>query len=391
MAESFHFEQKMELHMNLAEVGTPALVLDRGKLQMNIDRMNRTLAGSKCNLRPHVKTCKSIDVANLVLSGQKQAITVSTLKEAEYFFEQGILDITYGVAIIPSKLPRVASLIKRGANIHVILDSMEMAREVAAWGKSLGVQFSVLIEIDCDGHRGGLRSEQQVLLQIGRLLGESEGTRLEGVLTHAGESYNCRSRLEIQDLAEQERAAVVEAAMLLRTAEIECYTVSVGSSPTALLGESREGVTEIRAGVYMFQDLFQSNLGVCTVDEIALSVLCRVIGHQPDENRLITDAGALALSKDRGTSSQEIDYGFGAVCTSATGVPVADYYVASVNQEHGIVKRRVGRIDFFKFPLGSLLRILPNHACLTAACHSEYLVVDGSESVVACWQRINGW
>ena len=134
--------------------------------------------------------------------------------------------------------------------------------------------------------------------------------------------------------------------MALRARGHACPVVSVGSTPTATFAESFDGVTEVRTGVYMFQDLVMAGLGVCAIDDIAISVLASVIGHQRDKNWIITDAGWMAMSRDRGTQKQKIDQGYGVVCDAA-GMPIDDLIVVDANQEHGIVARRDGgAIDF---------------------------------------------
>ena len=209
-------------------------------------------------------------------------------------------------------------------------------------------------------------------------------------MTHAGESYACRSGDELERHAELERRRCVRAAERLREKGIECPGVSVGSTPTALSATSLEGVSELRAGVYIFFDLFQAGLGVCGVDDIALSVLATVVSHKTSHRRLIVDAGGLALSKDRGTASQAVDCGYGLVVDAASGRPISGLKVSAANQEHGIIELPP-EFEFHQFPLGSQLRILPNHACMTAAAHEHYFVVDGDDRIVDRWERANGW
>ena len=375
---------------NLQQVETPCLVLERGKLERNIARMRDHLAKLKVGLRPHVKTAKSYDVARLAIKGQPGGITVSTLKEAEQFFAHGITDILYAVGITPNKLDHVAALQRRGADITIILDNVESARIVAARGVALGIKFSALIEIDSDGHRSGVKPDDAMLLDIGRIL-EGGGTQLRGIMTHAGDSYNCDTVEKIRAMAVREREAVARCAARLRAAGLPCPIVSVGSTPTATYSEDLTGVTEVRAGVYMFFDLVMAGLNVCKVDDIAVSVLATVIGHQPDKGWIITDAGWMAMSRDRGTAAQKIDQGYGVVCDLA-GAPLDDLLVVSTNQEHGIVGRRGGgTLDAARYPVGTLLRVLPNHACATAAQHDRYHVVAGDAQVVAVWPRFSGW
>jgi D-serine deaminase-like pyridoxal phosphate-dependent protein len=209
-------------------------------------------------------------------------------------------------------------------------------------------------------------------------------------MTHAGDSYNCATPEAIKAVAERERAAVVQAARRLRESGRACEVVSVGSTPTATFAASFEGVTEVRTGVYMFQDLVMAGLGVCGVDDIALSVLGTVIGHQREKGWVITDAGWMALSRDRGTARQKVDQGYGVVC-DVEGQPIDGLVVADANQEHGIIARRDGTaLDVSAFPIGSRVRILPNHACATAAQHGEYRVVREGEPIEV-WERFNGW
>lgn len=374
--------------MRIIDLETPALLLDRAVLDRNIARMRRHLDALGVPLRPHVKTAKSIDVVRRVTGAPAMGITVSTLREAEYFFGRGTKDILYAVGIAPSKLQHVADLRRRGADVTVILDSGEMAECLAAKGAEWGVSFPALVEIDSDGHRSGVEADGPQLIDIAARLHQHAGTNMRGVLTHAGGSYACQSTREIVTMAEQERVAVTTAAARLERSKLPCPIVSVGSTPTALFAERLDGVSEVRAGVYMFCDLVMMDLGVCARQDIALSVLTTVIGHQPARGQLITDAGWMGLSADRGLAREEVQRGFGVVCDLA-GNPQDDLVVVSTNQEHGIVASASGtRLDVGRFPIGTMLRILPNHACATAAQYDAYHVVASGPDVEAVWSRM---
>jgi D-serine deaminase-like pyridoxal phosphate-dependent protein len=374
--------------MHLTDLETPALVVDRARLTRNIERMRDRLAGLGVPLRPHVKTAKSIDVVRLAVAGQPGGITVSTLREAEYFLDHGFTDILYAVGIVPSKLPHVAALQRRGADLTIILDSVEMADAVARQAEALGTVFPVLIEVDTDGGRAGVAAEDHSrLVGIGRILVTAPGTELRGVMTHAGLSYGCRTPEALRAHSEQERSRTVAAAEALRRAGLPAPVVSVGSTPTALFAERLDGVSEVRAGVYMFQDLVMADLGVCAEEEIALSVLATVIGHRRDLGYLLVDAGGLALSKDAGPARGRPSYG--SLWDASTGLPLG-LNIASTNQEHGLVPG--GEADFERLPIGTQVRIAPNHACMTAAAHERYHVVEGGGAeVLALWERCNGW
>ncbi|WP_410837999.1 alanine racemase [Paraburkholderia sp. SIMBA_030] len=371
---------------------TPALLLDESRMMRNITRLRARLAERGVNLRPHLKTPKSIEVARRVMDGPGGPATVSTLQEAEQFAAGGLRDILYGVGVVPSKLARVTALRRQGIDLSVVVDNVDAARAVAEQSCRTNDRIPTLIEIDSDGHRAGVRLEDTVnLVTIGNTL-HGGGAELRGVMTHAGESYACGSIEEIVAIAERERAAAVGCATVLRDAGLPAPVVSVGSTPTAHFAADLTGVTEVRAGVFVFFDLVMTGLQVCTVDDIALSVLATVIGHQADKGWILVDAGWMAVSRDRGTASQRIDQGYGVVC-SVDGVPYPDLIMVQANQEQGIIAVRNGSgASPPHLPIGSLVRILPNHACATAAQHANYeLIRTGSREIAAQWPRFNGW
>lgn len=374
----------------LEQLETPALLLDEARMARNIERMHSQVRRLGVAFRPHVKTNKCIDVARRIMGTPQGPITVSTLLEADYFAAHGVTDILYAVCIAPNKLDHVMSLQDKGVRLSLILDSMETARILAERARATGRHFDVLIEIDSDGHRSGVTPDAAELIEIGQFL-EGAGLPVKGVLTHAGSSYDSPCVASIRAMAEQERTAVVHAAERLRAAGMACPVVSVGSTPTALFAEHLAGVTEVRAGVFVFFDLVMAGLQVCQVDDIALSVLATVIGHQREKGWTILDAGWMAMSRDRGTAKQPVDQGYGVVC-DLDGRPLDDFILVGANQEHGIMAHRSGKTDgTLHLPVGSQVRILPNHACSTAAQYGHYNVLGTNREITAIWERFSGW
>ena len=364
---------------------TPALLLDLSRLERNAARMRERAKTLGIALRPHLKTAKSVEAARFVLSGAPGPATVSTLKEAEIFGKAGITDLLYAVSIAPQKLPKVTELRQSGVDLKIILDSLEAAELVAAHARRHDGDIEVMIEVDVDGHRSGVRwDDHDTLIAIAQTL--NKDAKLRGILCHAGDSYHLHDPTALEEAANLERSRIVAAAKALRDAGIACPVVSVGSTPTALSSRSYEGVTELRAGVYMFFDVVQVGIGVCGVDDIALSVLATVIGHRRDKNWIITDAGWMALSSDPGQGEH-----YGLVC-DAQGRPYPNLVVLGTNQEHGIVGIRPGSsAPLPLLPIGTRLRILPNHACATAAQHDQYHLLDGENHVAGTWPRFRGW
>ncbi|MGW8203717.1 DSD1 family PLP-dependent enzyme [Sphingomonas bisphenolicum] len=375
----------------LKSVGTPCLILDRDRMDRNVARLRGRLDRLGVQLRPHLKTAKSVDAARRVMTSPAGPATVSTLKEAEQFALAGVTDLTYAVGISPDKIDRVLALRASGVDLSVTLDTVEQARAVAEASRRTGDIIPALIEIDCDGHRSGvLPDDQALLVDIARAL--ENGASLRGVLTHAGASYGAIGDEALRAAAEGERAAAVGAATLLREAGFVCPVVSVGSTPTAHFAQALDGVTEMRAGVFVFFDLVMAGIGVCAIDDIAVSVLGTVIGHQPEKGWILVDAGWMAMSRDRGTAKQAVDQGYGLVC-DIDGQPLGDLILSEANQEHGIITVRPGSTASLPdLPIGTRLRILPNHACATGAQHDSYHVVRGqSDSIEAVWPRFGGW
>ncbi|MHB1217470.1 MAG: alanine racemase [Alphaproteobacteria bacterium] len=360
--------------MNLDQLQTPTLLLDRPVLERNILAMTGRAKRHGVALRPHMKTAKSAKVASLATAGNKGGICVSTVAEAEYFARHGFRDITYAFGIVPQKIDRLAKLCADGVSVRLLIDDAANAKAVAERAKALGVSFDVQIEIDSGQNRGGLKPDDPKLIEVGWALAGSGALRFLGVLTHGGHSYDCRGAADCRRVAEEERVAIVGAAERL------------SASGAARL----DGVTEIRPGNYMFFDLHQTGIGSCTADEIAVSVLTTVVGHNRAHNRIVIDAGGLALSKDTGANEPLPGTGYGWVMDLSGKKRIGDLRVGRVSQEHGQIESD-SPLPFDRLPIGARVRVLPNHSCMTAAAYEHYNVLDGGADVVDRWDRINGW
>lgn len=377
--------------MNLQSIETPALVLDLDRLEANVAHMQARMDAQGVALRPHLKTAKSAEVAALAIARGARGIAVATLQEAEYFLARGFTDLQYPVCIAPGKFQRAAQLVRMGAQLGVILDSLVVAQAIAEFADREKVRFKVYLEIDCGEHRTGFPLPDENFLAAARVLEASEFIDFRGVLTHGGQSYHCNTPEQIREVAREERVAVVQAAEILRHAGIACAEVSVGSSPTACFGESFEGVTEVRAGVYLFGDLFQAALGTCDRASLAVSVLASVISRNPAKNTLVVDAGGLALSKDKSRVKGNPEAAYGQVAALDGTWFLPPVVVADVHQEHGEIIADSSP-ELAGLQIGSRVRIYPNHACMTAAMYDRYHVVRGTDTqVLASWDKTQGW
>lgn len=376
---------------------TPALVLDRARLARNVERMAARARELGVPLRPHLKTPKCLEVGKLLADAGAAGFCVSTLSEAEYFHRAGFDDLFYCVPFAPGKARRAAALANDGCRLTLMTDTVEGAETAVKAFSELrnrvcAVPLQFVVEIDVDGYRSGIALGGDALERAARILNGADATELAGIMSYAGASYG-RTPAGAAALAAEHVAALAAARRRLHAADLPCDIVSFGSTPAVLHSDDLPGVTEVRCGIYAFQDLFQAGIGAARVDDIAVSVAASVIARQPEHNRFVIDAGGLALSKDRSTAGKPFDAGYGLIADGATGESIDNLAVSAVSQELGLVTTRDGSpLDLAAFPVGRVLRVLPNHADMTAAAYDRYHVVEGSNpDVVSVWGRSNYW
>jgi D-serine deaminase-like pyridoxal phosphate-dependent protein len=354
---------------------TPALLLDIDVLDRNLDRMAERADGLGVRLRPHVKTHKCVEVAERQRARGAAGLTVSTLYEAAVFADHGFDDLTWAIPVILGRIDEALALAAR-VDLGLLVDSQEAVDALRA-KHSGGRPLRVWLKLDCGYHRAGVDPGSDAAIELPGAIDAAESLAFAGVLTHSGHAYHAADRADMMRIAEQERRVSADAADRIRAAGIEVPDVSVGSTPAMSVVESLDGITEARPGNYVFYDHKQCTLGSCEPGDCAVSVLTSVVSRMPTHS--VVDAGALAMSKDPGPDTDSPD--MGAVWDEATGRPRADLRLVSVSQELGIVNRPL--------PVGTTLRILPNHSCLTVACFDEYHVVR-SGRVIDRWKIWRG-
>lgn len=353
----------------LAELPTPALVVDLDVLEQNVRRMAARATELGVALRPHVKTHKCAEIALLQREHGARGLTVSTLEEARFFADHGFDDLLWAFPLIPSRVPEVLALAAR-VRFGVTVDSMEAVRLLDATAASL----DVWVELDSGHHRSGVDPASARAVEIAREAHGSKTLRLAGVLTHAGQSYGCRGGVGLAEVAEMERASAVLLADRVRDAGVPVAQVSVGSTPTTSAARDLSGVTEIRPGNYVFHDYTQTVIGSCDLADCAVTVLASVVSSTPDAGRAVVDAGALALSKDGAPSG--VPPTMGRILSDDGRALREDVHLHALSQEHGMVAGVLAE--------HARVRILPNHSCLAAACFDRYHVVRG-DRVVDVW------
>jgi D-serine deaminase-like pyridoxal phosphate-dependent protein len=362
----------------MLDVSTPALLLHREVLQRNCDRMRAKARESGVFFRPHVKTHKTVEVGRIQHGGHAGPITVSTLAEAEYFARDGFRDITYAMPIAPEKLPRATALAQQIDRLNILIDNEVTLRAV----EEHGAIFDAFLKVDCGYHRAGVDPDSPDSVRLAMAMARSEHVRFQGILTHAGHSYHARDVEEIRRVAAEESGSLSRFRALLSTEGLGDTVRSIGSTPTLSVVERFSDCDEVRPGNYVFYDAFQATIGSCSREDVAVSVLTTVVGSYPERGSLIVDAGALALSKDSGPDHVDPRFGYGIVCDlDLNPLPMR---IAALSQEHGRIETPT------HVPVGTRLRILPNHSCLTAAMFDVYQVVDRGK-IVDQWRPVRGW
>ncbi len=373
----------------VGDLPTPALLLELDVLERNLDRMAARASALGVALRPHAKTHKCLEVGRRQLARGAVGITVATLPEAQAFADGGFKDVTWAFPLVVGRLDEVVALARRLA-FRVTLDSPRALEALGAAARAAGVVVHAWLEVDAGHHRSGVDPAAAATVELARRMAGERGVAFDGLLTHAGQSYQAGGRAARAAVAEAERATMAGLAARLAGEGITVSGVSVGSTPGMSAVERLDGVSEIRPGNYAFYDYMQAAVGVCAPADCAVSVLASVVSHQPGAGHAVVDAGALALSKDAGPHDPARARGLGPLLAGLAGAELEPRLeVRGVSQEHGLV----GGPDIAdvegRLAVGDKVRILPNHSCLTAAMFDHYDVVRGEEVVDrwTIWRR----
>lgn len=360
----------------LSNLMTPSLLIDLERLENNVKRMANKAESNGVNLRPHMKTHKCIEIGKMLLKQGASGITVSTLDEAAIFAEAGFHDITYAVPISSNKIEAALEIASK-VNLRLLVDSHEMVSHLETYSEKNGLSPEVLLKVHCGYHRTGVNPRNPASIKLASKIERSRNLDFKGILTHAGHSYDAMSVTQIKEAAIQEQSEMIKFAERLET---KPEVVSIGSTPTITLTDSiMEGITEVRPGNYVFYDYTQVALGTCQVSDCALTAISRIIGKY--DEYFVIDAGATTLSKDLGPTHLESETSFGKIYSNYDNHELdTALRIYSLSQEHGKVKFLDSAVAQ-EHNVDELLRILPNHSCLTANLHDCYYVIENNQIV----------
>ncbi len=340
----------------------PTLILDEARVRKNIRKMADKAKKSGVRFRPHFKTHQSAEIGELFRQAGATAITVSNVDMASYFSEHGWRDITIAFPLNILQIDQINRLAEK-VSLHLLLESEETLLFLK---KNLRAPAGAWIKIDTGYHRTGIpaeRIDQAAELTSG--IARTSSLSFRGLLTHSGHSYHASSPERIREIYRDTLGKLKKVQRALHSRGFSGIEISIGDTPTCSLIDDFSGVDEIRPGNFVFYDITQFLLGSCAEEEIALAVACPVVAKHPGRKEIVIYGGAVHLSKDsiiRADGSRA----FGYVATkeeTGWGPMISGSYVASLSQEHGIVKATEGLLEETR--IGDILIILPVHSCLT--------------------------
>ncbi|MBI4641663.1 MAG: alanine racemase [Candidatus Tectomicrobia bacterium] len=363
------------------EIETPSVLLDQARVGKNIRLIQELANAHHVNVRPHIKTHKCLEIARMQLNEGATGITAAKTDEALVFMNDGVRSVTVAYPlVIDSKVDRLlkASL-ARNVDLRLVVDSLTGVEALSRSARKQGAKIGAFIEVDVGLHRCGIKEDDPLLITLARKIDQDRSLNFLGLLSHAGHAYGAKNVDEVRKIAQDEQEIMARIKQRLNREGIDVREISVGSTPTVLASDNFEEITEIRPGNSVFMDRTPLRFGLIEPDRIALSVLATVVSANSDY--LIIDAGSKALSSDQGAHGIAGMEGYGlAYPVDRFQGKGSEMLVVKLSEEHGFVAR--SGVDL---PIGSQVRIIPNHSCVVANLAETYIVVNENR-VIGQWK-----
>ena len=346
---------------SIYDLDTPTTLIDLDRLEKNIREWQAHADKCKVQFQSHIKTHKIPEIALMQIAAGARGIVSAKVSEAEPFADAGIEDICIAYPVVGEvKWQRLAALATHIRSLTVNCDSEEAARGLSKAASEAGATIRVHVDIDSGLHRGGIPSDDPVsIARLAARINSLPGLHFAGLTTYRSGSFP--GAPNPKDAGHAEGQLLVDVANQLRAGGIEVGEVTAGSTPTGKWVAEVPGVTEVRAGNYVFNDLMQLDNGIASEDQLALSVLCTVASSK-GSGRLTIDGGTKTFSGDTGG----VGTGRAAPATIARAVD-RRIFVERLNEEHGMARTDED------VKLGEKIRFYPYHACTCANLNDEII------------------
>jgi D-serine deaminase-like pyridoxal phosphate-dependent protein len=347
----------------LESIPTPAVTIDEQIALKNVRKLADYAAKHNLNVRPHTKTHKSVRMAKTQLTAGAAGLTVAKVGEAEVMIEAGSDILIAYPALDPARTGRIAQL-ARGRSVRLALDSALAADALGAAARSGGVTLGILVDVDTGFHRTGVQSPDAALA-LAQHVDRTNGLRLDGLFTFPGHlRLPPGQKTEALNFV-QERLA--ETIALFTRHGLATTIVSGGSTPSAYHSHLVPAYTEIRPGTYIYNDINTVYAEACTIEEVAVRVVCTVISDAVPE-KVVLDAGTKTLTSDRNGPRPDSGHGY------IVQYPGAK--IVRLSEEHG----EVDLAQCEKRPkLGERVEVIPNHVCPCVNLHDAVWLKTGGE------------
>lgn len=357
------------------DIETPFIAIDRDILHKNIQDMQAIANKAGSSIRPHAKTHKCHEIADLQIKAGATGITTSKPEEAIAFINAGIKSVKICYPLISTeKIKKLITTAKQqNAEIFFVIDSRAGFEALETSAKEENYAAKTYIEIDVGLHRCGVKPDTPFLQDLAHKIQASDSLEFMGITSHAGQSYSANNPESAKDIANQEQAIMSKTAQAIKNNNIPVNQVCIGATPTLWVQDNFEAITEIKPGNYVFNDLTQKNIGIVGWDRLALSIITTVVST--NDAYMIIDAGSKTLTSDmgaHGTSNMKghgIAFPLNTAPNHNTGMTVA-----KLSEEHGFIRHN-GR----PLPIGTRLRIYPNHACPVVNLFNELHIFEQNE------------
>jgi D-serine deaminase-like pyridoxal phosphate-dependent protein len=357
-----------ETGMKVGEVSTPVVVVDLDVAERNLARMASYCKTHDLGLRPHTKTHKAVEAARMQLELGAAGLTVAKVGEAEVMIASGVQEILVAHPLVGDEKIRRLAALTGDTNILVAVDSLQSAEALSRVAARERCEFGVLVEFDSGSKRCGVPAGDQAAT-LGKMVAALRNIRLRGMFTYFGSVWGEPEERaqEIRRAGEDVSATIAE----FRSAGLSMEIVSAGSTPAAEMTHLIEGVTEIRPGTYIYNDLNTYYQGLCSLQDCAVRVVTTVVSTAV-HGQVIFDAGSKTLSSDMCGAGPRSGYG---------RLVERDATLSKLNEEHGFLASG----DLSGIEVGQVVTVIPNHVCTCINMHDEVLLARAGV-IVGAWK-----